>query len=790
MQMHPLSSLPASLYARAGSKAAHLAALLRLGMPVPDGMVLLFGARERGSPLPPLPLPSAARYAVRSSAGDEDGASHSFAGVHETLLNVTAAGINDAVTSCLSSMEAPTARAYRQAHGLPSCTPHRAVLIQPMLQARTAGVVFTRDPVGEATHLVINATRGLGDGLAAGTVTPTEWHLHRQTLQPAETHPSWADLDLQTLAQLALRIEQHFGCTQDIEWCHDGRQFWILQARPLPQPAAWRFPPPTLEWTRANLREVLPDLTSSQALSTLIDILGTAMRRYYGRLLPSDAEIGPPVHIFQGRPYFNLSLLRHMTYAVGMRPLLVLHGLGHDAPPDAADTVVHLPPWRRLLAGLPDLARIMWTQTMARPTYARQFERNRRFLERVSAMQPSSMSDGDIAASLDEWREAALEAVGTSFAAGSMMGLRALMSRLGASETFIMQQLAAGPKTISAQQGFDLLELAHVARRDGTTGAAFARAFEQFLDTYGHRGMYESDWAMPRYREDPAPLWFSLRALIDAPELDTPRDIQQRQQATARAAWADMLGSLRGWKRWLFPWLARPLLAFLSELYVLRERNRFELVRILAVLRQWHLAIAARFVERGWIDRSEHYFDISMDDVLAALQDATRGPQLRALAAASQARRAAWSRHAMPLTMRLPFSAWRTHEWEPDSAVQPADNAHRAHDNSAVLRGLCVSPGRAEGRVRVLRSPLEFERMQYGEILVAPATDPSWTPLFTMAAGVVVEIGGTLSHASTIAREYGLPALVNVRDATQRLRDGDYVRLDATAGTLEVTSES
>ena len=187
--------------------------------------------------------------------------------------------------------------------------------------------------------------------------------------------------------------------------------------------------------------------------------------------------------------------------------------------------------------------------------------------------------------------------------------------------------------------------------------------------------------------------------------------------------------------------------------------------------------MADRFVERGWIDRRDDYFLLRLDEVHAAIRAPLTAGALRTIVA-ERARTLADERTlAMPMLMResdLP-ALLRHRQIE---AVQTAD----------LLVGLCVSSGRIEAPVVVMRDPQEYASMIAGAILVAPATDPSWTPLFTLASGIIVEVGGMLSHASTIAREYGLPALANVKDATRILKTGDRVRLDATAGRVTVVA--
>ncbi len=191
-------------------------------------------------------------------------------------------------------------------------------------------------------------------------------------------------------------------------------------------------------------------------------------------------------------------------------------------------------------------------------------------------------------------------------------------------------------------------------------------------------------------------------------------------------------------------------------------------------MRPYHRTLADRFVERGWIDRRADYFLLRLSEVGRAIEDNRLGPGLRDIAAQRAAESAAERDLVLPLFMRASEL--------PGMLARPATiNGERQGEQ---LTGLCVSPGSVEGEVVVMRDPSEFQKMKRGAILVAPPTDPSWTPLFTLASGVIVEVGGMLSHASTIAREYGLPALANVKNATRTLKTGDRVRLDASGGRV------
>jgi pyruvate,water dikinase len=249
--------------------------------------------------------------------------------------------------------------------------------------------------------------------------------------------------------------------------------------------------------------------------------------------------------------------------------------------------------------------------------------------------------------------------------------------------------------------------------------------------------------------------------------------VAERQEADAAGAWRGFEARLTLWQRWTLLPQVRSMLRRLKKQYVWREQVRSDLTRILRYTRADHLELGNRFVERGWIDRRDDYFLLQLEEVHRAIEDPRQGPGLRAIASRRAAKLAAERDLQMPLLMR---------ESELPSLLR-AGHGHAGSDRDQ-LTGLCVSPGSVEAEVVVMRDASEFANMKRGAILVAPATDPSWTPLFTLASGVIVEVGGMLSHASTIAREYGLPALANVKNATRILKTGDRVRLDASAGRV------
>jgi phosphohistidine swiveling domain-containing protein len=701
-----------------------------------------------------------------------------------------------------------------------------------MVPAAVSGVAFTIDPVAtNVEEMVINAAPGLGVAVVDGRVDPDEIRVRKTDgvigsyragamVDRPEGRPlrsaldnGWLDASqVAELASLLTAIERMYGSPQDIEWCFDGTQFWIVQARPITTqgvrplfdatPQKGSDPLRDIEWSRANLAEVLPDLTSPQALSAIEEMLNIAERSYMGGLLAPYDELGPMVRSFCGRLYFNLSQARRICMLTRTAPAAAFRSLGHsgDIPPE--DEIAPKTPLLTLARNLPDFVRILSRHLRARKLFRAHQATIDSFLEELAQVDPSTMPDEKIWAEIAGWQQRSPETIEIVLLLSNMLfyerQLRAICDRIGFPfERLLYSQLAAGERSVSAQQAFDLVALADSARADsraaewlsrsGTiltdmraalAGTPFLREFERFLDRYGHRGLYESDWALPRYSEDPSPLLQAIRLHLHAgtePARANGVDIAG-DAATIKAEFEQQLTGIARWT--LLP-RARQLLATIKRYYVWREQCRSDMIRVAAVLRRWHLVLADRFVERGWLDTREDYFFLLLGEIAEVIsaRGSTGSPRanLRAMVSRRHSELERNRRIEMPLLM---------HESELPQVIARARQVHDAEifDDDTEMRGTPVSRGAVEADVVVISNPGDFGSMKRGAILVTRATDPSWTPLFTLASGVIVEVGGILSHASTIAREYGLPALANVKQATRRLKTGDRILLNATEG--------
>jgi len=334
----------------------------------------------------------------------------------------------------------------------------------------------------------------------------------------------------------------------------------------------------------------------------------------------------------------------------------------------------------------------------------------------------------------------------------------------------------------SAEHSYRLWELSRLARQSpqvmaflaqGTwdtwqqelAGTAFAEAWHEFLETFGHRALYEVEMANPRWREQPDYLFEVLATYASLPQTRAPFDPEE-QARRRQAAEQEVCRRLTPWRR---PWF-RATLRRTQAFSRLRENSKSYLVQLIDIGRLMALRAAHFLRQDGLLEDAEAIFYLRIEEVQTALRGAVQIETVRHLI------------------------AQRRLERQRDAARQLPDlfvgerplYAELLPTQGPVLTGLPSSPGRVTGIARVLYSPQEGARLQPGEILVAPSTDPGWTPLFLLASGLVMETGGYLSHGAIVAREYGIPAVLNIPLATQRIPDGSSILLDGAQGVVHL----
>lgn len=759
---------------------------------------------------PPFPL------AVRSSASTEDSPHHSFAGIYRSELDVrNEDALWDAIRACWSSLWTLRAVEYRQRAGLGDREPCMALILQRMVPAEVAGVAFSRDPVSREARVVINAVRGLGEALVSGYRDPERYVIPREpALDAAPGSPALATeggalltpAQATDLAAHVAAIERVFGGPQDVEWALHAGRWWFVQTRPIttvqschekldssaaPTPVE-RRPWGQNVWSNANVGEVLPGVTLPLTASGVLSELPLAFWRNLsamGASLPRDALV---MGSFAGRFYFNLALIQWYTWQTwGTAPDEATASMGGNQPAIPLPSPRTVSPLRQLGWKMRQLRagrRVMRAMAEAPGVYVRADSAATRdrsaVLDRLSDLELLDLFFAQRELFFDLFRPFMLVSSG-AFGMLSVLGRLAERWRPGGGAALTAALVAGRGEITSAEHGYELVRLAETARgepaaaaylrrlladtarraddwRDALAGTETLAAMERFLERYGHRAVVEWELAVPRWEEDPTYLLQAAAGFLDAPPAS---ERAPDGEAAARA--------IKGLPRWKAAVL-RALADRYARCAALREAGKSTAVKITAASRRQTLELGRRLAERGVVDREGDVFYLERGELDAFILGEMRPDGLRALVGRRREQVRAWQQLSPPPVIF--GDEWAPAE-EPDTTAAPEQRE---------WHGLGVSGGRAEGRARVLLSPAEGHRLRQGEVLVAPFTDPAWTPLFLRASALVLEIGGLLSHGAIVAREYGLPAVANLADATRRIPDGAWVIVDGNRGEVHV----
>lgn len=770
--------------------------------------------------------------AVRSSSNREDLDLTSAAGLHETVLNVVDdVGLFDAVRVCWASLFRPEVFAYFAAlGGGPAEDPSVGVLIQAMVPATESGVLFTANPLtGDVGEMVVNAIHGLGAPLSEGRISPDTYRLDRATgalrdrvigdkqlravaredglvvEEPVpdalRREPVLGEAALAELRRVGERLEEHFGVPQDVEWARVDGVLYLLQSRPVtglsavarrrPRRRGAPMARARIVWSNANVGEALPGVATPLTWSVLSGFADLGFRRAFGALgcqVPRDAEL---VGSFRGRIYLNLSEFTRIAGQVPfLRPttLLSLGGGGYaDLLELDLEQVGHAGFFARLPLTIARLLRENVGVAERVEDFERTFadERERWRALELPVLSPSALDRtlADLEQLLDDAGAVMLTCYGNLLLL--VVLLRAAL-RLVAGEGY--QTLERGVLTgledvESAAPGLALWHVAEVASSEPAVRdlllatpaeqlsvealppGATREAFERLLRAYGYRGPREAELSAPRWSEDATVLFIALQKHLRG-ELRRPVDVERRQREARQESMAalERVVPLPGRRA------MRRLLAEAQRFTRLRERLRARVTEVLGRFRELALDTSRRIDLREPGTGRDAAFFLTLDELHGFLRGDLRtvGPLVR------QRR----TQHARDVALPDP----------PDTFVgypPPVDQPPPADDGGALV-GLPASSGNVTGRARVLTGPGDAAGFEAGEVLVAPYADVGWSPLFPTALALVTDLGGPLSHAAVIAREYGVPAVVNLKNATRRVRTGDVVRVDGDAGTLEV----
>lgn len=742
--------------------------------------------------------------AVRSSATAEDLPGMSFAGQQQSFLNIHGdEALVDAVKACWASLWTARAIQYRSRQGIDHASVTMGVVVQKLVLADAAGILFTADPVtGARDKLLINAAFGLGEAVVGGDVSPdtivvdkSKMVIENQTISSKKVMTERSDKGTRTvpvalekqdepvlnsaealdLARLGVRVEALWGGPVDIEWARAAGELFLLQARPI---TGLREPPPQLLtwndsllgdylWTSANVGEAIPHVMTPITWSIVQRFMTDAMfeQNIAGHLLYGN--IG-------GRFYLNLSVMAGMAAAFGMKGKIdhATEQVFGRLPEGLQMPDPKISRWKLLKELLPTAFRAkrrVQANLKELPNFLQTAAKRSEELRLASKQAKSAPELVNLWHDKIEpfFRQACqmLQAAGKQDGTGLTEARRELRDRVGETDANTLLTGLHGSSGELASLG-PLLGLTKVANGEMSR--------DEYARLYGHRSTDEFEISIPRPAEDPD--WIDRQLARLQSVVDGPRELLAKKEAERNVVWQRLASKspreLAKIRRDVDRW---------SAIARGREFARSESIRCFWVARSFVL-------RAGEITgQSDAIFFLTIDEILALLS----GDQ-SSLAHVDQRRATYEAYSALPAYPTLIRGAFEPFEWakNPNRRSDLFDATASAPIASDTIRGFPGAIGIVEGRVRVLASPEEGDALQTGEILVTTVTNIGWTPIFPRAAAVVTDVGAPLSHAAIVARELGIPAVVGCGNAMMRLKTGDLVRVDGARGIVERVTDA
>jgi len=846
MTIAMLSEFTAADVDRVGGKGANLGELIKHGFPIPPGFVVcadeyarVVADLEKG--VPPEEMRTVIEawspderflqdvtschdrlqaerkeelvYAVRSSATAEDLGDASFAGQHETFYYVTYADLITMIRMCWASLWGKEAVAYRDTQGIDHHDVHMAVVVQEMIPSEISGITFTANPLtGALNEIVSDATWGMGAAIVDGRVTPDHYVVERES-RDITTHrianktqmvsttrvedgermlevphhlqqiSCLSEEQIHEVSEWGLKSEAHFGNPQDLEWAFHDDTYFMLQSRPITTLSDDEEPEPS---AKLVLFKAIAENFTDPLSPLTMDVLSKTN----------------PLHFYKGRGYMGLDEIKALL------PLKMTDEQAAELVswelPDKFKIRVN---WLMLPVSL-----LVWLiiYILLGISQARSRRQPDDFMELFRAHVEEVVADDKLSPA---GAMAKLFAVGKPF---HQIGLQvmpinvtsviryfALMGLLNKLlEIWIpdIQRdagslLCSGSYGVkSTEMGRNVFRLSVVARKEQkvvsilrsnkpdtihealkTEPAAveFLAALDEFLAVHGHRALKEFELSVPRFVENPTPVLAMIKNYMVS---DSNPDEMEQHTTDARVALAESvqlalkdmpLEPALGWRWKIVEYLSDRARHFIK----LRENSRFYHIMGWDAARRKILKVEKELVSRGKLKVKGDIFYLLWTEVRALQDDALEWLDVEEIIRNRRMRTLRWSKQGAKKMINI------------------QSNKVAKVLAKGELGGQGASPGQYEGIARVIMDPSVDAEIHPGEILVAPYTDPAWTPLFLIARAAVVGVGSYLSHAGTIAREYGMPCVVDVNDCTSRIKSGDRILVDGTEGTVHLIAE-
>lgn len=802
-----------------GHKAKRLAQMMAEGFPVPEGFVVTdrafrdfcaFNGIDPGAEPEEIVrglFPTALQeviaecldkntawpaFAVRSSSGAEDGLDFSMAGQFETLLDVSREEVLKAIKVCWSSRFGQPVKAYLSRKSI--CDAPMGVIVQRQIQAEYAGVIFTLDPIRRTTdHLVLEWVPGMGESLVSGKATPERLHLRRGSQNPTDTLPRRLAMHVESLKNHALDAERRFGRPIDMEWCCDREGLHVLQARPITGIGG----NDTMAWTNANMAENFPHPLTPFAWSAVDAFYSAYMRcalKLFGWTDPELSQVEDILTTLNGvhcgRIYYNLGswyevmhlfpigrwLRRSLDTYIGQKAIMPFQSSGLDKVQPPLKRMANLALfWPRLAAAVGNTTkriedfeqlfyrrRALWRDE-GEDTAWRQFQELKdvfRFVEEhwapaICADLKVMLTAGLLESLIRLWISEDADPVMASL----MQGVD-VKSTEPARLIWSMAQAIGKDERLAG-----LLKLGNYQELERSLEEEPRALLDTFMEDFGGRCYHDCMIVYPTFEERHDLFWDLVRSYLEAEDMWTCEGAER-----TISDGGSHLRSLPRWKKAVF----RRIHASAREATRLRERGRLFQSLLFGEIRRMALALGEHLQSQDHIPHPEDVFFLHLREIEELLTGKYLFPEtipdLVELRKKSHREMNGTEAPSCFLTERGEYVS-------PKGSPVPRNEA-------STLSGIGVSPGKATGKVKVVLDPMDHG-LRKGDILVAKTTDPGWTPLFFLAGGLVIEKGGMLSHGAIVAREFGIPAVVNVEGATDILKDGENVEIDGAAGTVK-----
>ncbi len=784
MKIFPLGQLPEEIHAQVGGKAKGLDLLLKHHFPVPQGFVITaIDTLDEAAVYAAFDALNVPQVSVRSSASNEDQSNASNAGQYETCLFVDRAHLLESVQRCLDSLHAHRVKDYARHFDLGEGAMN--IVVQEMVDSDKAGVLFTASP-NNGSALLIEAVKGQGEQLVSGQVAASRYEISRKCYRPAGDALLSED-EVKQLYETGKKIRSTFGGEMDIEWAIKDGKLYLLQMRPITTEVI------DIEefdrdedlsghlFTKRNVGEMMPGAVTPLTLSTSAKAIDYGMRYMYwvsGAYDTIDEE--KPLHMISsisGHLFFDMNLLYKVNAKVAIaNPQsmnLSIMGEYHDYPPITE-------PYANAFVRTVNSYKFMKFVL----TGHRAMKKFDTLLTQVhfvdgdkSARELYASIDGNIPLLNQSliYHYAASAHSGSSTSTLYMM-LDKYFPDKKVYQSFLSDLLSNIPHIESADILLRLQRMAQCIKQEAPEAAQFKadkllqfiqthpqvkEQYDAFLQHHGHRCIKEAEMRNKPWREDPLPLMNYLSSIISSPMnlSQGEEEIDYRQK---------------------FAFVKNPLLKAASitfarkarQAVVDREYTKSRLIEIIDLFKTQYARLAARLVAEGLLADTDQVYFLTHEE----LGELVGGSDTARLQALANRRRKA---HAIQEEL----------SFDDTYLGKPVANVYEEDTEEGILSGVPVSNGVCEGVVRIIHSADDANQLQEGEIMVARFTDIGWTPYYSVVKGLITEIGSSLSHGAMVAREYGLPTLVNVKGATKRLKNGDYIVMNANKGTITVTRD-